>query len=68
VPVGAVLNMLSTIFGRAAADADELMYARTDGDSELSTDPASPADRAQALYESFVDAENDYLSGEGADR
>lgn len=65
VPVGAALNMLSTIFGQAAADADELMYSSADDEDEPRTDPASPVDRAQALYEAFVDAENAYLEEAG---
>jgi hypothetical protein len=66
VPVGAVLSMLSTLFGQAAADADELMYASNgfDGEAELRMDPASPADRAQALYTAFIDAENEDLADE----
>jgi hypothetical protein len=69
VPVGAVMNLLSTIFSQAAADADELMYSGglmasylPDGDSEYQPDPASPADRVDALYTAFLDAENEDLT------
>jgi hypothetical protein len=61
VPVGAVMSLLSTIFGQAAADADELVYAS----EEMSPDPppveaypfrdaTAPLDRAQVLYEELL--------------
>jgi hypothetical protein len=69
VPVGAVMNLLSTVFGQAAADADELLYASEempayllDGEGYPSVDPAAPADRAQALYAALLGAENESLS------
>jgi hypothetical protein len=69
VPVGAVMNLLSTVFGQAAAEADELMYSGEvapsylpDGDSESQADRAAPADRADALYTTLLDAENEDLT------
>jgi len=66
VPVGAVMNLLSTIFGQAAADADELMQSSDetpayllDAEGHYHTDPAAPADRADALYAALLDAENE---------
>jgi hypothetical protein len=63
VPVGAVMNMLSSVFGRAAADADELVYVteastRDSGEADGETDVAVPGDRARTLYAELVDAEN----------
>lgn len=58
VPVGQVLNMLSSVFGQAAADADELMYdGEADYDESL-TDPPP----GRALYPVLLDAENDDLA------
>lgn len=61
VPVARVMNMLSSVFGRAAADADELMYldraeseARYSGGFALGL--ASVPDRS--LYTALLDADN----------
>jgi hypothetical protein len=69
VPVGAVMNLLSTIFGQAAADADELLYADEatnryllESQGQYQPDPAAPADRADALYAALLDAENEDLT------
>jgi hypothetical protein len=69
VPVGAVMNLLSTVFGQAAADADELLYSSEetpayllDAEGYPSVDPAAPAERAQALYAALLGAENESLS------
>jgi hypothetical protein len=69
VPVGAVMNLLSTVFGQAAADADELMYSGEvspsylpEGDSAYQADPAAPANRADALYTALLDAESEDLT------
>ncbi len=68
VPVGAVMNLLSTIFGQAAADADELLYSSEEmpaylfAAEEYPADPATPGDRAQALYATLLGAENESLS------
>jgi hypothetical protein len=57
VPVAAVMNMLSSVFGQAAADADELLYL---GDSDGESDPPIPGDRS--LYVALIDADNEELS------
>jgi hypothetical protein len=69
IPVGAVMNLLSTIYGQAAADADELLYESDktppyllDSEGYPSVDPVAPTDRAQALYAALLDAENESLS------
>jgi hypothetical protein len=69
VSVGAVMNLLSSVFGQAAADADELNYMSEaipppymlDAEGHLSVDPAAPTDRAQALYAGLLSAESDQL-------
>jgi hypothetical protein len=70
VPVGTVMNLLSTVFGQAAAEADELMYSGEiapsylpDGDGAYPADAAAPADRADALYTRLLDDENEDLGG-----
>jgi hypothetical protein len=72
VPVGAIMSMLSSVFGQAAADADELLYESsapaylTSGDAVDVLDVASPGDRGDVLYRALLDAENDQL-GEAVD-
>jgi hypothetical protein len=68
VEVGSVMNLLSNVFGQVAADADELMRASedapsylVDGGGQYRIDPVSPADRADALYEALLLAENEDL-------
>jgi len=65
VPVAGVMNMLSSVFGQAAADADELLYLDgEDGESADSEDlvgiTALPSDRT--LYTALLDADNYELS------
>jgi len=67
--VGAVMNLLSTIFSQAAADADELAYARPDTESSFledayayESDPLAPAERADAMYSALLSAENAELA------
>lgn len=55
VPVAALLSMLSTVFGRAAADADELMYLDGDADAERMDGWYGDDD---ALYTAIIDADN----------
>lgn len=69
VPVGAVMNLLSSVFAQAAGDADELRYWDEESsgylyDSEVypDGDPAAPADRARALYAHLLDSENRRLA------
>lgn len=68
VPVGAVMNMLSSVFGQAAADADELRYGGDEATVHLDdsegyrhADAESPADRAHALYSDLMESENHRL-------
>jgi hypothetical protein len=65
VPVAGVMNMLSSVFGQAAADADELLYLDgEDGESADGEDlvgiTALPSDRT--LYTALLDADNYELS------
>jgi hypothetical protein len=63
VPVAQVMNMLSSVFGQAAADADELMYL---GESENYPDAEEFSYQAEAddsvsgreLYPVLLDADN----------
>lgn len=67
VPVASVMNMLSSIFGQAAADADELMYL---GDAESFAESDEFSYQAEAdepvtgreLYTSLLDADNAELA------
>jgi hypothetical protein len=61
VPVAALMGMLSSVFGKAAADADELMYLDTDLDAEDIADE-SWADDDESLYTALVDADNAELA------
>jgi hypothetical protein len=70
--VGAVMNMLSAYFAKAAEDADELLYVGEhvpgyllDAEGFLNADPSSPSERADALYAALVGAENEYLAEAG---
>jgi hypothetical protein len=61
VSVGAAMNLLSKCFAQAAVDADKLAFARSKTPGYLQGangnpqgDPASPGDRAQALYRAVV--------------
>jgi hypothetical protein len=66
VPVGAVMNMLSSLFAQAAEDADALMddegWSEEDITPYLYAGPASAGDRADALYENLLASENDRLT------
>ena len=72
VPVGAVMNMLSSLYARAAEDAEDMLVASEqhpaylfDDDGRLRADPASPSARADALYAALVDREDVYLAESG---
>ncbi|TDC52904.1 hypothetical protein E1212_07100 [Jiangella ureilytica] len=54
VPVAALMSMLSSVFGRAAADADELMYLGGHGDAEEAAEWGDD----DSLYTALVDADN----------
>jgi hypothetical protein len=58
VPVGSVMNMLSSVFGRAAADADELLYVTRPGGGTETAEEAESADESSSLYTELLDAEN----------
>jgi len=67
VPVAKIMNMLSSVFGQAAADADELMYlgeSRDPSDSDEATYGAYsdqwPVGRE--LYTTLLDADNAELA------
>jgi hypothetical protein len=70
VPVAAVMNMLSTIFGQAAAEADEQMHQRSATPTYMLDeqappgDPVAPGDRAEALYAAFVRVRDGQLAEE----
>lgn len=65
VPVASVMNMLSQVFGQAAADADELAYL--DGETFEDDEPGPVAGRpaltgGRSLYTALIDAENEELA------
>jgi hypothetical protein len=72
IPVGAVMNMLSAMYARAAEDADELMEMSGgapsylfDAEGALIADPAAPRERADALYAALIGSENELLTEAG---
>jgi hypothetical protein len=58
VPVATLMSMLSSVFGRAAADADELAYLGGYGDAEETADWGDD----ESLYTALVDADNAELT------
>lgn len=61
VPVAQVLGLLSQVFGKAAADADELMYSGQQPDTAESVFDAAD-DSADLLYADLLGADNLELS------
>jgi hypothetical protein len=61
VPVAALMGMLSSVFGKAAADADELMYLDADLDADDIADESWAGDD-ESLYTTLVDADNAELA------
>ena len=57
VPVAQVLGLLSQVFGKAAADADELMYLGQQPDAAESVLDAAD-DSADLLYADLLGADN----------
>jgi hypothetical protein len=62
IPVAQVLGTLSQIFGKAAADADELMYLDQPPDSEGSISADAYGDSPDALYTDLLGADNQELA------
>ena len=72
IPVGAVMNMLSAMYARAAEDADELADMSDgaptyliDAEGALRADPAAPRACADALYAALIGSENELLTDAG---
>jgi hypothetical protein len=67
VPVSSVMNLLSSVFGQAAADADELAFLDgEDGRTDFGEGDPSGAEPelavGRALYTAFMVAENDWVA------
>lgn len=58
IPVAQVLELLSHVFGKAAADADELMYLGQQPGAGESAGEDAPAESATALYTDLLGADN----------
>jgi hypothetical protein len=58
VPVAQVLGLLGQVFGKAAADADELMYLGQQPDAAESVLEGAPADSVGSLYADLLGADN----------
>lgn len=58
LPVAQVLGMLSQVIGRAAADADELMYLEQQAGAAESVLEDAPAGPARSLYTDLLGADN----------
>lgn len=58
VPVARVLGLLSQVLGKAAADADELMYIGQQSDAAESVPDDAPADSVDSLYADLLGADN----------
>lgn len=63
VPVAKIMNMLSSVFGQAAADADELMYVGMkrdplDGEESMYGESRDQWPIGRELYTTLLDADN----------
>jgi len=59
VPIASIMGMLSSVFGQAAADADELMYvAEQERDSLGEAMPDWSESAGRSLYPTFIEAQN----------
>jgi hypothetical protein len=58
VPVAQLLNMFSQVIGRAAADADELMYLEQQPDVAEGTVEDVPLSQVRGLYADLLGADN----------
>jgi hypothetical protein len=66
VPVASIMNLLSSVFGQAAADADELMYLDGERDGEGGSDVGdADGDLDGGLYRTLMDADGYELLGAG---
>lgn len=61
IPVAQLMRTLSSVFGQAAADADELNYLDGDGDDMEAIDSDGAFDGDRWLYTALVDAANEEL-------
>jgi len=61
IPVAKVMNMLSSVYGQAAADADELRYLDGDGADGEGFEDDDSDDGHRWLYTALMDTANDEL-------
>ena len=71
VPAATAFQALSTLLGKAAEDADEIMgrsgeslITGFDPEAELRADPLDPLDRAVSIYHTLVEAANEQIAEE----
>jgi hypothetical protein len=66
VPVASIMSMLSSVFGQAAADADELMYLDQEAFGEPVGEDISPfvasSTPDRSIYTTLMDVDNDELA------
>jgi hypothetical protein len=65
IPVATLMRTLSSLYGQAAADADELMFLRQGEAGGLDGEDAWEADTPwsdQSVYAALIDAENDDIA------
>jgi hypothetical protein len=62
VPVAALMSMLSSVFGKAAADADEMMFLSADADADSWWDDEAWDGDEESLYTALLDADNAELA------
>jgi hypothetical protein len=58
IPVAQILSMLSQVYGRAAADADELMYLGRQPEAAESVVDDAPDGSPRSLYTDLLGADN----------
>lgn len=63
IPVAQILSMLSQVYGRAAADADELMYLGQQPEATESVLDDAPGSSPQLLYADLLAADNLQFAG-----
>jgi len=62
IPNAQLLGLLSQVMGRAAADADELMYLEQHADAAEGVLEGAPAESLGSLYTDLVGADNQELA------